>query len=863
MDDLRLLSTTTEEYPLSGRSLHRYVFMSRRTGQVTPVDLDPAGKPRSEDEMRESERLARLARFGHLRPALAGRIANLPDGDKTWAVLYLPVEDRYGAAGSDLLSDPSLLAAEQARVRGEVDRGLQRLLDAMGPIEHVPAADGSPWVRAHLTVAQLRSLARTDLVGAIYDGEEQRLEPTVAQNADHYALSGFTVAHNTWGALGSGVRVADVLETVPEHANLPFNTYGSRAQYPMRSPCNENCDYHGSYVMGYIQNTNPHDQEMPALTTTGGKKGVAPLATMYSANGTEVMGTLVRADKFTVVPGTDGHTWTSVAAGTSTGSFSPNVLQALPDGLSGGSWSTGPRLDYTLGFPITGNYYIWVRGKCLAASCGSSDSVYVGLDGQIPSTAANVADFTSSYSWKSITYPGNARPYFNVATTGTHTINVYVREDGFTFDALMITPVSSWTPVDMPSVQRLAFTRDLGTHMDRYAWLATKNVLVANLSMAGTCDSTQCAQQDFKDQVADYYATHPPYILSVYGAGNYSSGGTYGNIVKHFLYNGLVIGGAQPRCYTPPVCNPRESFDRTLDHTVHNFVYQNPRIGTDWELPHMVAYGAGLHWSLTSFGESGGTSFATPQVTGTAALVIGNNAFLQGRPEAVKAIVMAGADVNTDLNSTGLGAAYSYLPRYNRLTTPSGVDRHGGVGLLNADASVEISRATRQFLPDNRVGVSNALVNVPAGVASYQAGVTPPQAPLATDFASGTHGGFDAGSMNPATDFDDIWWKHHYFFRPTVSGNLRVVVAWNRPFNCSGTPVTCGAEAHPTLNMLVRDLEFPTGAVAGQAVWEPNELFVVAPVVAGKVYRLDLYKQNTWNGPVSYGVAAYMTANPQ
>ena len=686
-------------------------------------------------------------------------MANGADGDRAWAVLYLPVEDRYGAAGSDLLSDPSLLAAEQARVRGEVDRGLQRLL-GIGPIEHVPAADGSPWVRAHLTVAQLRSLARTDLVGAIYDGEEQRLEPTVAQNADHYALSGFTVAHNTWGALGSGVRVADVLETVPEHANLPFNTYGSRAQYPMRSPCNENCDYHGSYVMGYIQNTNPHDQEMPALTTTGGKKGVAPLATMYSANGTEVMGTLVRADKFTVVPGTDGHTWTSVAAGTSTGSFSPNVLQALPDGLSGGSWSTGPRLDYTLGFPITGNYYIWVRGKCLAASCGSSDSVYVGLDGQIPSTAANVADFTSSYSWKSITYPGNARPYFNVATTGTHTINVYVREDGFTFDALMITPVSSWTPVDMPSVQRLAFTRDLGTHMDRYAWLATKNVLVANLSMAGTCDSTQCAQQDFKDQVADYYATHPPYILSVYGAGNYSSGGTYGNIVKHFLYNGLVIGGAQPRCYTPPVCNPRESFDRTLDHTVHNFVYQNPRIGTDWELPHMVAYGAGLH--CVAHVVRGIRRHQLRHAAGD------GNGGARDREQRVPAGAAGGREGDRDggrrrqHRSQFDGARGRVLvpSRYNRLTSPSGVDRHGGVGLLNADASVEISRATRQFLPDNRVGVSNALVNVPAGVASYQAGVTPPQAPLATDFASGTHSGFDAGSMNPATDFDDIWWKH-------------------------------------------------------------------------------------------------------
>jgi hypothetical protein len=672
-------------------------------------------------------------------------------------------------------------------------------------------------------------------------------------------LSGIDVAHNTWGALGSGVRVATVLEHVPEHVNLPFNNFGSRAMYPSRSACNENCASHGSYVMGYIQNTNPHDQETPALTTTGGRKGVAPLATLYSANTTEIMGTLIRAEKFTAVAGTDGHTWTSQPG---SGTYSPTVWQVLPDG-QGGSWSTGPRLDHTMDFPIAGDYYIWVRGKCVAASCGNSDSVHVGLDGAIPSTAANVADFKSTYAWKNISYPGSARPYFTVATTGPHTINVWMREDGFTFDALMITPVSSWTPVDDINTQRLAFTRDRGTSMDRYAWLASKSVLVANLSMAGSCESTGCAQQDLKDQVADYYATHAPFILSVYGAGNNSTSGTFGNVVKHFLYNGLVIGGAQPKCYTPPVCSPRESTDRRLDHTVHNFVYANPNIGTDWELPHMVAYAAGLHSSLTSSGESGGTSFAAPQVAGTAALVIGNNAFLQGRPEAVKAIVMAGADVNTDLNSPSLGAAYSYIPRYNRLGTPAGVDRHGGVGLLNAGASVEISRAERRMAVDNRAGVSNALGNVTAGVAAHQAGVVPAQAPLATDVSPGTHGGFDGGSMNPATDFDGIWWLHHYFFRPTVSGNLRIVVAWNRPFSCGGTPVTCGADAHPTLHMLLRDLDFPTGAVAGQSVWEPNELFVVAPVEAGKTYRLDMYKQNSWNGPVSYGVAAYLTANPQ
>jgi len=76
---------------------------------------------------------------------------------------------------------------------------------------------------------------------------------------------------------------------------------------------------------------------------------------------------------------------------TASGSFSsPKVWKVLPDidiNFDASHYAEAPRLDYTLNFPITGKYYIWVRGKCISAVCGNSASTHVGLDGVATSTS--------------------------------------------------------------------------------------------------------------------------------------------------------------------------------------------------------------------------------------------------------------------------------------------------------------------------------------------------------------------------------------------------------------------------------------------------------------------------------------------
>ena len=136
--------------------------------------------------------------------------------------------------------------------------------------------------------------------------------------------------------------------------------------------------------------------------------------------------------------GTAPHTWNLVSG-------SPTYMHALPD--SGQNVNTGYtdpasgscRLDFKVLFATTGAHYVWVRGRSLAgALVGSSDSCHVGLDWRAQSDSDRVNSFTDSWTWRRITMDGN-NAQFNVPTTGVHTVNVWMREDGFRFDKILLT----------------------------------------------------------------------------------------------------------------------------------------------------------------------------------------------------------------------------------------------------------------------------------------------------------------------------------------------------------------------------------------------------------------------------------------
>ena len=141
------------------------------------------------------------------------------------------------------------------------------------------------------------------------------------------------------------------------------------------------------------------------------------------------------------------HSWEIFSDNDASGS---QAMQALPDSRTNnneGYVSKSPRLDYQVNFSRSGTYYVWVRGKAVGNAVLSSNSVHVGLDGKAVASADKITGFEQNFSWKQGTMDG-PDAQLTVETTGTHTVNVWMREDGFSLDKLILTLDASFVPSD-------------------------------------------------------------------------------------------------------------------------------------------------------------------------------------------------------------------------------------------------------------------------------------------------------------------------------------------------------------------------------------------------------------------------------
>ena len=103
----------------------------------------------------------------------------------------------------------------------------------------------------------------------------------------------------------------------------------------------------------------------------------------------------------------------------------------------------GPRLDYRINFTRAGIHYVWVRGY----STGSkNNSIHIGLNGGRQSSAEQVAiKQKHEWIWSGATENGNYT-YINIPSTGEHILNVYMDEDGFRLDKIVIVTDIEWVP---------------------------------------------------------------------------------------------------------------------------------------------------------------------------------------------------------------------------------------------------------------------------------------------------------------------------------------------------------------------------------------------------------------------------------
>jgi len=135
---------------------------------------------------------------------------------------------------------------------------------------------------------------------------------------------------------------------------------------------------------------------------------------------------------------------------TTNGSFSGDgAMVALPNVNLNVNVDTSisPRLDYILNFTEVGTYYVWVRASGDSApGVSQNDSVNVGIDGVLPDSSAKISGFPpGGYVWSRNTVASTPATLV-VSKAGSHVVNVWMREDGFIFDKLLLTTNAAYTP---------------------------------------------------------------------------------------------------------------------------------------------------------------------------------------------------------------------------------------------------------------------------------------------------------------------------------------------------------------------------------------------------------------------------------
>ena len=104
-----------------------------------------------------------------------------------------------------------------------------------------------------------------------------------------------------------------------------------------------------------------------------------------------------------------------------------------------------PRLDYKVKFAKAGKYRVWVRGY---GKTDSDNSCHIGLDGKRVETSDRIGDFpVEEWAWYNDTHD-NEPATIEIKEPGTRTLNLFMREDGFVADKILLTSDEKHTPRD-------------------------------------------------------------------------------------------------------------------------------------------------------------------------------------------------------------------------------------------------------------------------------------------------------------------------------------------------------------------------------------------------------------------------------
>jgi hypothetical protein len=169
----------------------------------------------------------------------------------------------------------------------------------------------------------------------------------------------------------------------------------------------------------------------PTTTTTSTTTTPPPTTTASGPYYSEAGGVVsLEAEDGTIV-NRSGKQWT---ASTNSWNYSGNGF-LLPSPTTGTVFDpnyvgVAPEVQFQVNFQTTGTYAVWVRG--------AGTNVHAGLDGVAVATASDIGNFTADWGWSHTRMDGSFAT-LTVAAAGVHTVNVWMRDDAFWFDKIVLT----------------------------------------------------------------------------------------------------------------------------------------------------------------------------------------------------------------------------------------------------------------------------------------------------------------------------------------------------------------------------------------------------------------------------------------
>jgi hypothetical protein len=177
----------------------------------------------------------------------------------------------------------------------------------------------------------------------------------------------------------------------------------------------------------------------------------APARRTFEQDGTGLV--VIEAENYyDSIRAPDGHVWYPQTD--RSGYVGTGYVQALADsGVNNGAYpaflTDSPRLDFKVNFTKTGTHYVWLRGGS-RLSDGAGDSVHAGIDGDNPASARRIdgtPTFNIATGWNWVgNIQGDTRASIDVTNAGEHTLNIWMREDGFVLDRILVTSDETFAP---------------------------------------------------------------------------------------------------------------------------------------------------------------------------------------------------------------------------------------------------------------------------------------------------------------------------------------------------------------------------------------------------------------------------------